>query len=199
MVTMPVALSEVEYQDAQNLLRAFEPTPDEVRAAAARLSEFYNDEHNRAMLTHEDAMSVEDVVEYYSESREDEDRLFLLEQDGVLVGDADFRNIDADSAEYAIMIGARNLQGRGLGRKFTTMLHAWAFRGLGLERVYVTILPANRASVRLFEQLGYGPDSSPRARSLIDDESDVTLSVARSAFEGQHRAMMDGARFGTRK
>ena len=199
MVTMPVALFEVEYQDAQNLLRAFEPTPDEVRAAAARLSEFYNDEHNRAMLTHEDDMSAEEVIEYYSESREDGDRLFLLEQEGVLVGDADFRNVDADSAEYAIMIGARNLQGRGLGRKFTTMLHAWAFRGLLLDRVYVTILPANRASVRLFEQLGYDPDSSPRARSLIDDESDVTLSMPRSVFEGQHRAMMDGARFGTRK
>ena len=195
---MPDALFEVKYQDAQNLLRAFEPTLDEVRAAAARLSDFYNDEHNRVMLTHEDEMSAEEVVEYYSEAHEDGERLFLLEQDGVLVGDADFRNFDAESAEYAIMIGARNLQGRGLGRKFTTMLHAWAFRGLGLDRVYVTILPANRASVRLFEQLGYGPDSSPRARDLIDEESDVTLSVQRSAFELQHGAVMDGARFGTR-
>jgi RimJ/RimL family protein N-acetyltransferase len=118
--------------------------------------------------------------------------LFLLEQDGVLVGDADFRKFDAESAEYAIMIGARNLQGRGLGRKFTTMLHAWAFRRLGLDRVYVTILPSNHASVRLFEHLGYEPDSSPRARSLIDEESDVTLSVSRSIFEFRYGAMMDG-------
>lgn len=188
-------LFKVEYQDAQNLLRAFEPTLDEVRSAATRLSGFYNDEHNRIMLTHEDDMSAEEVVEYYSESHEGGDRLFLLEQDGELIGDADFRNFDAESAEYAIMIGARNLQGRGLGRKFTTILHAWAFRGLGLDRVFVTILPANQASVRLFEQLGYGPDNSPRARSLIDEESDVTLSVQRSAFEIQHGAMMDLGRF----
>jgi len=199
MRAMPDALFEVEYRDEQNLLRAFEPTPDEVRTAAARLSSYYNDEHNRAMLTHEDDMAVEEVFAYYTESREQGDRLFLLEQDGVLVGDADFRNFDGESAEYAIMIGARNLQGRGLGRKFTTMLHAWAFRGLGLHRVYVTILPANRASVRMFEQLGYGPDTSPRARSLIDEESDVSLSVERSLFELQHRAMMDGAEFRTRK
>jgi RimJ/RimL family protein N-acetyltransferase len=199
MHAMPDALFEVEYRDAQNLLRAFEPTPDEVRAAAAQLSSYYNDEHNRAMLTHEDDMSVEEVLAYYTESRERGDRLFLIEQDGVLVGDADFRNFDAESAEYAIMIGARNLQGRGLGRKFTTMLHAWAFRGLGLDRVYVTILPANRASVRLFEQLGYGPDSSPRARSMIDEESDVTLSVQRSLFDEQHGAAMDEVRFATRK
>jgi RimJ/RimL family protein N-acetyltransferase len=191
-------LFDVEYRDAQVLLRAFEPTADEVRTVAARLSSYYNDEHNRAMLTHEDDMSAEEVIVHYTESRKRGDRLFLLELDGLLVGDADFRHFDAESAEYAIMIGARNLQGRGLGRKFTTMLHAWAFRGLGLRRVYVTILPANRASVRLFEQLGYGPDCGPRARSLIDEESDVTLSMERSAFEKQHGTMMDQVQFAPR-
>jgi RimJ/RimL family protein N-acetyltransferase len=193
------ALFDVKYRDAQILLRAFEPTPDEVRGAAAELSSYYNDAHNRAMLTHEEDMSAEEVVEYYAESRAGGDRLFLLEQDGVLIGDADFRQFDAESAEYAIMIGARNLQGRGLGRKFTTMLHALAFRGLHLARVYVTILPANGPSIRLFQQLGYAPDSSPRARSLIDEESDVTLSMDRAAFEKQHGAMMDQVQFAPRK
>jgi RimJ/RimL family protein N-acetyltransferase len=196
---MSAVLFDVEYRDAQVRLRAFEPTPDEVRAAAVQLSSYYNDKHNRAMLTHEDDMSVKEVVDYYTDSRERGDRLFLLEQDSALVGDADFRHFDACSAEYAIMIGARNLQGRGLGRKFTTMLHAWAFRGLGLARVYVTILPANRPSLRLFELLGYGPDRSPRARSLIDEESDVTLSVEGPAFEEQHGAMMDDVKFAPRK
>jgi RimJ/RimL family protein N-acetyltransferase len=191
-------LFEVEYRDAQIQLRAFEPTPDEVRVAAVQLSRYYNDEYNRAMLTHEEEMSDEEVVDHYTESCGRGDRLFLLEQDGVLVGDADFRRFDAESAEYAIMIGARNLQGRGLGRKFTIMLHTWAFRELGLARVYVTILPANRPSLRLFEQLGYGPDRSPRARSLIDEESDVTLSVERSAFAEQHGTMMEDVRFAPR-
>jgi len=195
---MSAALFDVQYQDAQIQLRAFEPTPDEVRAAAARLANYYNDEHNRAMLTHENDMSVEEVIAHYTESQARGDRLFLLEQDGVLIGDADFRHFDAESAEYAVMIGARSLQGRGLGRKFTTMLHAWALRGRGLQRVYVTILPTNRASRRLFEQLGYSPDNSPRARGLIDEESDVTLSIDRSAFEEQHGAMMDDVRFAVR-
>ena len=193
------SLFDVEFRDGPILLRAFEPTPDEVRGAAAQLSGYYNDEHNRAMLTHEDDMSADEVVEHYTESRAAGDRLFLLEQDGVLIGDADFRQFDAESAEYAIMIGARNLQGRGLGRKFSTMLHALAFRGLHLARVYVTILPANGPSIRLFQQLGYGPDSSPRARSLIDEESDVTLSMERAAFERQHGAMMDQVQIAPRK
>jgi hypothetical protein len=63
----------------------------------------------------------------------------------------------------------------------------------------VTILPANGPSIRLFQQLGYAPDSSPRARSLIDEESDVTLSMDRAAFEKQHGAMMDQVQFAPRK
>ena len=192
-------LFDVKHQDAQILLRAFEPTPDEVCSAAAELSSYYNDAHNRAMLTHEEDMSADEVVEYYAEARARGDRLFLLEQAGVLIGDADFRQFDAESAEYAIMIGARNLQGRGLGRKFTTMLHALAFRGLHLARVYVTILPANGPSIRLFQQLGYAPDNSPRARGLIDEESDLTLSMDRAAFEKQHGAVMDQVQFAPRK
>ena len=195
---MLAPLFDVEYRDDRSLLRAFEPTPAEIRAVAPQLSSYYNDEHNRAMLTHEEDMSAEEVVTHYEESRAEGDRLFLLERDGVLMGDADFRCFDAESAEYAILIGARDQQGRGLGKKYTTMLHALAFRGLGLARVYVTILPTNRASIRLFEQLGYSPDVSPRARDLIDEESDVTLSVNRASFEEQHKPMMDAVRFRTR-
>jgi hypothetical protein len=34
---------------------------------------------------------------------------------------------------------------------------------------------------------------------LIDEESDVTLSVERTAFEKQHGVLMDGVRFAPRK
>jgi RimJ/RimL family protein N-acetyltransferase len=172
-------------------LRAVEPTMDEVRAAAPTLFGFYNEAHNRSMLAHEAEMSEDEIVQYYEEARDDGDRPFLLFHEGALVGDADFRSFDAESAEFAILIGARNLQGKGLGGRFTVLLHAFALRRLGLSRVYVTILPANQPSIKLFQRLGYEDDQSPRARSLIDHESDVTLSIGREAFEDRHRAEMD--------
>ena len=196
---MSAPLFDVEYRDDPSLLRAFEPTPAEIRAVAPQLSSYYNDGHNRAMLTHEEDMSAEEVVSHYEESRAEGDRLFLLERDGALMGDADFRCFDADSAEYAILIGARDQQGRGLGKKYTTMLHALAFRGLKLARVYVTILPANRPSIQMFERMGYLPDLSERARDLIDEDDDVTLSVDRARFEAQHATRMDAVRFSERK
>jgi len=70
------------------------------------------------------------------------DRLFLLEQDGVLVGDADFRQFDAESAEYAIMIGARNLRAEDWAESSPPMLPPWLSRpapGPGVR----DILPAN--------------------------------------------------------
>ena len=81
------------------------------------------------------------------------------------------------------MIGGRASQGRGLGTRFALMLHAFGYDVLGLERIYISVIPANAASRRLFEKLGYQPDDSPEARALIDEETDLTMSLARSAFD----------------
>jgi len=83
------------------------------------------------------------------------------------------------------MVAARAAQGRGLGTRFAIMLHAYAFQTLGLARVFVAIVPANVASIRLFAKLGYAPDDSPRARDFADDETDLTFSVDRATFEAR--------------
>ena len=62
---------------------------------------------------------------------------------------------------------------------------------LDLRRVYVGIVPANAASRRLFEKLGYRVDDSPAARAYADEETDVTMSVDRAAFEAAHAAALD--------
>lgn len=182
---------EAQYRDEECLLRAFEPTVAELEAAALRLSQQYNDPYNRAMLTNSVAMSADDVMDHYHEARQRGDRLFLLERDGVLMGDADFRHFDARSAEYAILIGSRDQQGRGLGGKFTVMLHALAFRDWALERVYVNIIPANQPSLRMFQRLGFESDASPRARSLAEEATDATLSLDAAGFRQRHAAMAD--------
>lgn len=185
---MPSTWFEVQYRDEQSLLRAFEPTAAELQAAAPRLSDHYNDPYNRSMLTNTATMSALDVVTYYRDSRQRGDRLFLLERDGVLMGDADFRHFEARSAEYAILIGARDQQGRGLGGKFTIMLHALAFRPWSLARVYVNIIPTNQPSLRMFQRLGYQSDTSPRARSLAETADDATLSIDADSFIQRHAA-----------
>ncbi|HVV51281.1 MAG TPA: GNAT family N-acetyltransferase [Polyangia bacterium] len=174
----------VEWTQGGETLLAIEPGAGELRQVAPALAAFYNDDHNRRMMAHDDEPHTpDDVVAYYEALRAEGGRPFLLYRDGVLMGDADFRNIVGDRGEFAIMIGARSAQGRGLGTRFARMLHAFGFGTLGLGRIYVSVIPANTASRRLFERLGYRIDDSPEARALIDEPSDVTLSLPRAAFD----------------
>jgi RimJ/RimL family protein N-acetyltransferase len=112
------------------------------------------------------------------------------------VGDADLRGIGGGHAELAIMIGDRALQGRGLGTAFGVMAHALAFRTLGLTRTYVSILPENAASRRLFERLGYVLDDTPAARAIADEPTDVTMSLERARFESAHATQLTELRLG---
>jgi len=176
----------VEWRQGDEVLLAIEPTANEIRRAAPALAAFYNDEHNRRMMAHDETLDVDDVVDYYGELRGEGGHPFLLRlgaADGELMGDADLRNIDGPTGEFAIMVGARAAQGRGFGTRFAIMLHAFAFQVLDLGRVYMSVIPANAASQRLFVKLGYEADDSPEAREFADEETDLTMSLGRERFE----------------
>jgi len=184
--------------DDGDRLRAFEPTREGVAEAAPRLAGFYNEPHNRSMLSHEADLSVAEVVAHYRALIADGARAFLLEVDGRLVGDADLRHVERGQAEVAILVGDRAVQGRGLGTRFGVMVHAFAFRALALGRLYASIIPANAPSLRLFEKLGYERDDSPGARRYADEPDDVTLSLAPERFEHLHGALAARVRVGPR-
>ncbi|HXJ19512.1 MAG TPA: GNAT family N-acetyltransferase [Polyangia bacterium] len=174
----------VEHKQGPETLLAIEPTAAELRQAAPALAAFYNDDHNRRMMGHRaEPLTADDVVAVYEDLRAQEGRPFLLYRDGALMGDADFRNPDGDTGEFAIMIGGRAEQGRGLGTRFGRMLHVFGFRRLGLARIYISVIPANTASRRLFQKLGYQVDQSAEAREFADEETDIVMSLAHDTFD----------------
>lgn len=181
----------IRWDVAAGLLTAVEPTPSEVLTHAGALSLAYNDPHNRTMMAHEADMTPAEVIDHYASHAHAGGRAFLLFRDRVLAGDADFRRIEGARAEFAILVGDRSAQGKGLGTSFAVMAHAVGFRTLGLDCVYVTIVEQNIASRRLFEKLGYLPDHSPEARSYADDDSDLSLSIGRDSFERAHASLLD--------
>lgn len=166
-------------------LRAFEPTDAELAAAAPALAAAYGDAHNSRMMGQAPgAFAAADAVEHFGRLRRAGGRPFLLQREGRLAGDADFRNLTAEAGEFAILIADPAAQGQGLGTRFARMLHAFAFELLRLRRLYVAIIPENRASRRLFEKLGYRPDDSPVARRHADEPTDVTMSLELGATAG---------------
>lgn len=179
----------IELVERDRTLRGREPTATEVVAAAPRLASFYNEPHNRVMLAHEDTFAASDVVGHYRALGAENGHPFLLEVGDLLVGDADLRRVTGDTAEIAILIGERAIQGQGLGTLFGVMLHAFAYRSLHLQRLYASIIPPNAASLRLFTKLGYERDDSPAARQFIDEPDDLTLSLPAARFEALHGAL----------
>jgi RimJ/RimL family protein N-acetyltransferase len=179
-------------------LSAIEPTPDEIHARAAELAAAYNEPHNRAMMAHSADFSADDVIAHYAQMDGEGARQFFLFEGDAFVGDADFRHIEDGRGEFAILIGPREAQGKGLGTRFALLLHALAFDALGIDRVYVTILPENVASRRLFEKVGYRHDPSREARLYVDDDRDVSMSIRKGDFASAHSAVLGGIRAGER-
>lgn len=186
----------VEWSRPDGLWRALEPTPAELAVAAPRLAQDYNEPHNRAMMTNSGDQSPDDVVELWADMRRHGGRPFLLFLDDTLMGDADLRHIADGRAEFAIMVGSRAQQGRGVGTRFALMLHVLAFQSWGLERLYVSIIPANSASIRLFQKLGYQPDDSPAARCYAEEPDDVTLSAGLAEIAALHGSVFGELQFG---
>jgi RimJ/RimL family protein N-acetyltransferase len=168
----------IEWQD----LVALEPTPEEVRAHADALAVGYNEPRNATMMGHTAEMAPDEIVLHYAEMAERGAHQFLLFADGSLAGDADLRGIADGACEFAFMIAAPSAQGRGLGTRFATMIYAFAFAQLQLQRVYASVIPENTASLRVFEKLGCSVDESPAARAFADEPGDIVMGIDRDAF-----------------
>jgi RimJ/RimL family protein N-acetyltransferase len=155
-------------------LTAIVPTADEVARYAPALAAAYNDPRNATLLGNTQPLTEADVVEHYGAVAYP----FVFLQDGELAGDGDLRGVSNGAAEFAFLICAPSAQGKGLGTRFATMVHAFAFTTLALERIYASVIPDNTASRRVFEKLGYVVDET----SDYGDEGDIVLRLDKRSF-----------------
>ena len=170
-------------------LHAIEPTLAEVGTYAPALAAAWNDPHNAKLMGHGDGFDAEDVVDHYATIRAEGGRAFFLFEGGLLVGDADFRNVTPTAAEFAFMVASPSAQGKGLGTRFALMLHRFAFTTLHLERSYASIDLINTGSRRVFEKLGFEVDERAEARAFADEPHDIVMSISGATFEQQHASL----------
>jgi RimJ/RimL family protein N-acetyltransferase len=180
----------ISWANGADVLEAREVRPSDVAPHAAELAAWYDEPHNRAMMSNSGGLTADDVMESIGELAAAGGRPFLLYRDGALVGDGDFRHVGKTEAEFAIMIGPRTAQGLGLGTRFSVMMHAFAFRVLALDVVYLSIVPDNVAGRRCYEKVGYEQDGSCPASRYADHVDDVTMSLPRARFEALHAAAL---------
>ncbi|HSD87584.1 MAG TPA: GNAT family N-acetyltransferase [Kofleriaceae bacterium] len=183
-------------------LRAIEPTREELMQYSAALAEGYNHPANATLMGHSSIISPREVVESYEQSMAEGMRAFLLFAGDAFAGDGDLRNFRRSdvgaTAEFAFMVAMPAAQGKGLGTRFATMVHAFGFTRLSLERIYASVVPENTASKRVFEKLGYVVDDSPEGREYAEEPGDITLSLTYEGFVERHRALLEEIRIGVR-
>lgn len=171
-------------------LVAVEPTAAAIAAGAPALAAAYNDPRNAPLLGHTDELDADDVIDHYAEMADAGARQFHLLVDGALAGDADLRGLADGAAEFAFLIAAPAAQGQGLGTRFALMIHAFGFAppplGAGLDTIYASVVPANVASRRVFDKLGYLADDSAVARGYADEPGDIVLAIDRATFVARH-------------
>ena len=96
--------------------------------------------------------------------REDDDKCtFIVEVDGVPVGDVNlFLNDPDDSkaAEIEVMVAVESARRRGVAADALRMLQSWACGRLGLRTFRAKVGHANAPSLALFHKLGYALVSS---------------------------------------
>lgn len=188
----------IEWSTPNGDLAAIEPRSEEVTAHADELAAAYNDPRNAPLLGHSETIDAEEVVEHYDSMAAEGARQFLLYRDGALAGDADLRKLGDGAAEFAFLVASPSAQGKGLGTRFALMIHALAFRILGLNRVYASIVPENVASRRVFEKLGYALDESPAAARYADEPGDLVMAIDRARFETLHAEALGAIRIAER-
>lgn len=165
---------------------AIEPGPDLVERHADILRDWYNAHDNASMMDGSGAMTREDVLEFWASMRERGARGFLGFCDGELIGDGDVRGVRDGAAEFAVMIGGAAHKGRGLGRTLSLLIHVFAFRELGLARIYVPPRKDNERVHALNRFLGYVRDESEAAQTYADGPESETYSLDRATFAALH-------------
>jgi RimJ/RimL family protein N-acetyltransferase len=165
---------------------AIEPSDTLVEQHAETLASWYNAPENAAMMDGSGDMTTADVIDFWRSLEKEGGRGFFGFEDGALFGDADLRGLRGDVAEFAVMVGDSAKKGRGLGKALAVMVHVFAFRELGLSRLYVPPRRDNARVHALNAFLGYVRDESPEALAYADGPDCETYSLTSAAFRAIH-------------
>ena len=96
-------------------------------------------------------------LESYLSNRNNNIRLAICHEDSGIVGAAYLLNINwvSRNAEFAIWIGEKAHQGKGLGRFIAHKVLTHAFNDMNLHRIYLTLLLNNERALSLYKRIGF--------------------------------------------
>ena len=117
-----------------------------------------NNPVNNTYLHYELPLEIEKTENWYDKNKNRADRYdAVIEVDGAAVGLIGLLSIDNNNrkAEYYVTIGEHEYLGKGVASKATKLLLEYAFKQLGLNRVYLFTECENLAAIKSYERVGF--------------------------------------------
>ena len=99
-------------------------------------------------------ITVEEIIASLSKDT-DEHRRHIIEEDGVPIGEMNYRNIGNGAAEIGIKICNPSCQNRGLGKKLLKMFIDGLFNDLGCSEIVLDTNLNNLRAQHVYESLGF--------------------------------------------
>ena len=106
-----------------------------------------------------------DLEEWLETHRTREDEVLWAistKNDSACIGHVGLYQIDSRvrKAEYAILIGDKQHQGKGLGKAVSRAVLAFGFEELNLHRISLRVIATNVRAIRLYESVGMRREGS---------------------------------------
>jgi len=104
----------------------------------------------------------------------------LIQGEPEPVGLVSLTGIDAvhRRAEIHLLIGRRDLHGRGVGTEATRLMLKHAFGDLNLHRVFLSVLAHNAAAIRVYEKCGFVREGIARESAYKRGKYEDMLQMA---------------------
>lgn len=137
------------YEDV--VLREFEETD------VPRKVEWINNPANNQFLHYDIPLRVDRTIDWFRNKDNSKRVDCIIEYNDQPVGLIGLLQIDKINrkAEYYITIGEHNFKRKGIATKATKGILDYAFKELGLHKVYLTVDARNEHAIRLYEKTGF--------------------------------------------
>ncbi len=101
-----------------------------------------------------EAYVMESLVEFYLQYDEEKDRVWVVEESGVLIGFLLLMHRPANQAQLRYFILEKNYRGQGIGR---SLMNEWIefYQAKGYESAYLYTTSGLDSAVHLYEHFGF--------------------------------------------
>ena len=117
-----------------------------------------NNPKNNAYLHYDIPLNIKNTVNWFENNKDRIDRYdAVIEVDGKSVGLIGLLGIDVKNkkAEYYIVLGDRDYLGKGVAKSASKILLNYAFKDLGLNRIYLYTEVENISAIKLYDRIGF--------------------------------------------